>query len=130
MPIKCVKYRDWTLHCNYTTNFCFLKVRARDFGVPPLSAEVPVTIYVQDVNDHSPMFQQMIYKRSIPEDMPGGTPILEVHWVKLNHLYIVIFSILDTATLEANIFKEYWKTWWVSLTQIKSDINNTLYSSR
>ncbi|CAH0406856.1 unnamed protein product [Chilo suppressalis] len=55
-----------------------LTVRARDFGVPALSSTVPVTIYVQDVNDHAPMFQQMIYKRSIPEDMPGGTSVLEV----------------------------------------------------
>ncbi|XP_063360334.1 cadherin-23 [Cydia amplana] len=55
-----------------------LTVRARDFGVPPLSSTVPVTIYVQDVNDHAPLFQQMMYKRSIPEDMPGGTSVLEV----------------------------------------------------
>ncbi|XP_026315340.1 cadherin-23 [Hyposmocoma kahamanoa] len=55
-----------------------LTVRARDFGIPPLSSTVPVTIYVQDVNDHAPMFQQMLYKRSIPEDMPGGTSVLEV----------------------------------------------------
>ncbi|XP_061729835.1 cadherin-23 [Cydia pomonella] len=55
-----------------------LTVRARDFGVPPLSSTVPVTIYVQDVNDHAPTFQQMMYKRSIPEDMPGGTSVLEV----------------------------------------------------
>ncbi|KAM3963622.1 cadherin-23 [Aphomia sociella] len=55
-----------------------LTVRARDFGEPPLSSTVPVTIYVQDVNDHAPLFQQMLYKRSIPEDMPGGTSVLEV----------------------------------------------------
>ncbi|CAH2076820.1 unnamed protein product, partial [Iphiclides podalirius] len=55
-----------------------LIVRARDFGVPPLSSTVPVTIYVQDLNDHAPVFQQMVYKRSIPEDMPGGTSVLEV----------------------------------------------------
>ncbi|XP_073949712.1 cadherin 88C [Choristoneura fumiferana] len=55
-----------------------LTVRARDFGVPPLSSTVPVTIYIQDVNDHAPLFQQMMYKRSIPEDMPGGTSVLEV----------------------------------------------------
>ncbi|KAI5639888.1 cadherin domain-containing protein [Phthorimaea operculella] len=55
-----------------------LTVRARDFGTPSLSSTVPVTIYVQDVNDHAPMFQQMLYKRSIPEDMPGGTSVLEV----------------------------------------------------
>ncbi|CAB3223205.1 unnamed protein product [Arctia plantaginis] len=55
-----------------------LIVRARDFGEPPLSSTVPVTIYIQDVNDHAPMFQQLMYKRSIPEDMPGGTSVLEV----------------------------------------------------
>nr|XP_034827125.1 cadherin-23 [Maniola hyperantus] len=55
-----------------------LTVKARDFGIPPLSSTVPVTIYVQDVNDHAPLFTQMIYKRSIPEDMPGGTSVLEV----------------------------------------------------
>ncbi|XP_060803722.1 cadherin-23 [Amyelois transitella] len=55
-----------------------LTVRARDFGTPPLSSAVPVTVYVQDVNDHAPLFQQMLYKRSIPEDMPGGTSVLEV----------------------------------------------------
>ncbi|XP_022120263.2 cadherin-23 [Pieris rapae] len=55
-----------------------LTVRARDFGSPPLSSTAPVTIYVQDVNDHAPAFTQMMYKRAIPEDMPGGTSVIEV----------------------------------------------------
>ncbi|CAH0714568.1 unnamed protein product, partial [Brenthis ino] len=55
-----------------------LTVLARDFGVPPLSSTVPVTIYVQDVNDHAPLFTQTVYRRAIPEDMPGGTSVLEV----------------------------------------------------
>ncbi|GBP37114.1 Cadherin-23 [Eumeta japonica] len=55
-----------------------LTIKARDFGSPSLSSTVPVTIYVQDVNDHVPMFTQMVYKRSIPEDMAGGTSVLEV----------------------------------------------------
>ncbi|XP_050665095.1 cadherin-23 [Leptidea sinapis] len=55
-----------------------LIVRARDFGTPSLSSTVSVTIYVQDVNDHAPMFQQMMYRRAIPEDMPPGTSVLEV----------------------------------------------------
>ncbi|CAH4029361.1 unnamed protein product [Pieris brassicae] len=55
-----------------------LTVRARDFGSPPLSSTAPVTIYVQDVNDHAPTFTQMMYKRAIPEDMPGGTSVIEV----------------------------------------------------
>ncbi|XP_053612756.1 cadherin-23 [Plodia interpunctella] len=55
-----------------------LTVRARDFGTPPLSSAAPVTVYVQDVNDHAPLFQQMLYRRSIPEDLPGGASVLEV----------------------------------------------------
>ncbi|CAH2108500.1 unnamed protein product [Euphydryas editha] len=55
-----------------------LTVRARDFGTPSLSSTVPVSIYVQDVNDHAPQFTQTVYRRAIPEDMPGGTSVLEV----------------------------------------------------
>ncbi|VVC96242.1 unnamed protein product [Leptidea sinapis] len=56
----------------------FEQIPARDFGTPSLSSTVSVTIYVQDVNDHAPMFQQMMYRRAIPEDMPPGTSVLEV----------------------------------------------------
>ncbi|XP_046962418.1 cadherin-23 isoform X2 [Vanessa cardui] len=55
-----------------------LTVRARDFGSPPLSSTVPVSVYVHDVNDHAPLFTQAVYRRAIPEDMPGGTSVLEV----------------------------------------------------
>lgn len=54
------------------------QVLARDFGTPSLSSTVPVSIYVQDVNDHAPQFTQTVYRRAIPEDMPGGTSVLEV----------------------------------------------------
>ncbi|CAG9578961.1 unnamed protein product [Danaus chrysippus] len=55
-----------------------LTVQARDFGSPSLSSTVPVTVYVADVNDHSPSFTQTVYRRAIPEDMPGGTSVIEV----------------------------------------------------
>ncbi|KAJ9587165.1 hypothetical protein L9F63_019319, partial [Diploptera punctata] len=55
-----------------------LVVEASDLGTPSLSAEVLVTIYVQDVNDHAPQFEHQEYKKSIPEDMPGGSSILQV----------------------------------------------------
>ncbi|XP_069668723.1 cadherin-23 isoform X2 [Periplaneta americana] len=53
-------------------------VEAKDMGTPSLSSEVLVTVYVQDVNDHSPQFEQDDYRRSIPEDIEGGSSILQV----------------------------------------------------
>ncbi|XP_021707792.1 cadherin-23 isoform X2 [Aedes aegypti] len=56
----------------------FLTVLASDSGVPKLSTKVPVTIHVQDVNDHPPQFLHSVYTQSVPENLPSGSPILEV----------------------------------------------------
>jgi len=55
-----------------------LVVQAQDMGAPSLSSQVLITIYVQDVNDHAPQFEKHEYTRSIPEDMQGGSSILQV----------------------------------------------------
>ncbi|XP_075231619.1 cadherin 88C [Lycorma delicatula] len=55
-----------------------LKVRATDLGTPPLFNEVPVTVYVQDVNDNAPRFEVERYEKTIPEDLPGGSSVLKV----------------------------------------------------
>lgn len=55
-----------------------LVVRARDMGTPSLSSDVPLTVYLKDVNDNAPAFERALYKRNIPEDVPGGTSILQV----------------------------------------------------
>lgn len=55
-----------------------LIVQAQDMGSPSLSSEVLVTVYVQDVNDHAPQFEQDQYTKSVPEDMQGGSSILQV----------------------------------------------------
>lgn len=56
----------------------YLTVSASDGGMPSLSSQVPLTIYVQDVNDHPPVFQRAFYERTIPEDLASGSPVLEV----------------------------------------------------
>ncbi|KAH8267311.1 hypothetical protein KR018_005727 [Drosophila ironensis] len=56
-----------------------LLVRARDSGIPMLSTVVPVLIYVQDVNDNPPIFQRSFYAKTVAEDLPGGSPVLEVN---------------------------------------------------
>ena len=55
-----------------------LVVQAQDLGVPPMWAQALVTIYVQDINDHAPLFEQNFYAKSIPEDLPGGSSVLQV----------------------------------------------------
>ncbi|XP_046805505.1 cadherin-23 [Lucilia cuprina] len=55
-----------------------LLIRARDSGIPMLSTVVPVLIYVQDINDNPPIFHKSFYSKSIPEDLPGGSSVLQV----------------------------------------------------
>ncbi|KAH8293460.1 hypothetical protein KR054_000643 [Drosophila jambulina] len=55
-----------------------LLVRARDSGIPMLSTVVPVLIYIQDVNDNAPIFQRSFYAKTVPEDLPGGSSVLQV----------------------------------------------------
>lgn len=56
-----------------------LTLRAHDLGYPSLFSEVPLTIYIQDVNDNEPYFEQQLYNQTIPEDLKGGTAILQVN---------------------------------------------------
>uniref|UniRef100_A0A8C6X3J6 Protocadherin Fat 3 n=1 Tax=Naja naja TaxID=35670 RepID=A0A8C6X3J6_NAJNA len=51
---------------------CSLKVRATDNGFPPLSSEVIVNIYVTDMNDNPPIFNQLIYESYVSELAPRG----------------------------------------------------------
>uniref|UniRef100_A0A8C5QK66 Protocadherin Fat 3 n=1 Tax=Leptobrachium leishanense TaxID=445787 RepID=A0A8C5QK66_9ANUR len=49
-----------------------LKIRATDNGFPALSSEVLVTIYITDLNDNSPIFNQLIYESYVSELAPRG----------------------------------------------------------
>lgn len=59
-----------------------LKVRARDWGTPSLFSDAPLVIYLQDVNDHAPQFEFVFYNVSVPENLPGGTSILQVKYIR------------------------------------------------
>ncbi|XP_044743020.1 cadherin-23, partial [Chrysoperla carnea] len=53
-------------------------IQGRDMGTPSLWSEVPLIVYLQDVNDHAPQFEKNFYNRTIPEDTPSGTSVLQV----------------------------------------------------
>ncbi|XP_041440520.1 protocadherin Fat 3 isoform X2 [Xenopus laevis] len=50
----------------------YLKIRATDNGFPSLSSEVLVTIYITDLNDNPPVFNQLIYESYVSELAPRG----------------------------------------------------------
>uniref|UniRef100_UPI00398F28FC protocadherin Fat 4 n=1 Tax=Pristiophorus japonicus TaxID=55135 RepID=UPI00398F28FC len=58
---------------NYT-----LTVIATDKGEPPLSSSMDVTVIVLDVNDNTPVFQQLLYKVEISENTLSGIDLIQV----------------------------------------------------
>nr|XP_011305107.1 PREDICTED: uncharacterized protein LOC105267741 [Fopius arisanus] len=46
-----------------------------------LSASVPVTIFIRDVNDNSPEFQETSYEVTLSENVTAGTRVVQVHAV-------------------------------------------------
>lgn len=66
-----------------------LFVEARDRGIPSLSSEVPVIIYIEDENDHAPQFEYSFYQASIPEDLAPGSTVLQVSVVKFGYICLI-----------------------------------------
>ncbi|XP_050299893.1 cadherin-23 isoform X2 [Anthonomus grandis grandis] len=62
----------------------YLTVRATDWGEPSLFSEVPLLIYVEDVNDNPPVFEQLYYNISISESTESGTDIIQVKAIDLD----------------------------------------------
>lgn len=51
-------------------------IRCRDFGIPPLSSVLTVTLRIQDVNEHAPEFQLPVFVASVPENSRPGVEIV------------------------------------------------------
>jgi len=58
-----------------------LVVQAQDRGLPSLSDETHVIVYVEDVNDFGPKFESGSYETTISEDLIGGSTVLQVIFV-------------------------------------------------
>ena len=61
-----------------TTPLYRFEVSGTDHGKPPLKGTTNVHITVTDVNDNKPRFLQSNYGKSIKENVPPGTKVLEV----------------------------------------------------
>ncbi|XP_006866312.1 PREDICTED: protocadherin gamma-B5 [Chrysochloris asiatica] len=55
-----------------------LVLTALDGGIPTLSGTTELRIQVTDANDNPPVFNQDVYRVSLPENAPPGTPVLRV----------------------------------------------------
>ena len=52
-----------------------VKVQVNDLGQPQLQSEKEFTIHIEDVNDHTPYFDQENYELTVPEDMPVNSKL-------------------------------------------------------
>lgn len=76
----------------------YLRVVARDDGVPSMSSNVSVIVYLHDINDNAPQFERDFYVASILENTEGGTSITRVRknvdlLIKMYSLFNFNFSI-------------------------------------
>ncbi|NP_001076033.2 protocadherin gamma-A6 isoform X9 [Pan paniscus] len=55
-----------------------LVLTAMDGGDPVRSSIAQILVTVLDVNDNTPVFTQPVYRVSVPENLPVGTPVLAV----------------------------------------------------
>lgn len=53
-------------------------ITVRDKGFPQLSSSMNLTVIVEDINDHAPVFSQALYSVLIYEDTSCGTSLLTV----------------------------------------------------
>ena len=56
---------------SYFENSLTLEVTATDDGSPPLSSRQLVTLILEDVNDHTPIFEYSSYETSLLETISG-----------------------------------------------------------
>ena len=52
---------------------------AMDGGDPARSSAARILVTVLDANDNAPVFTQPVYRVSVPENLPVGTPVLSVN---------------------------------------------------
>lgn len=62
-----------------------------DDGKPPLSSTTRVVVKVEDINDHSPEFEQQFYKVQIPANIDSETPLFQVRSVHFSAIFYMSY---------------------------------------
>ncbi|XP_027864167.1 protocadherin alpha-2-like isoform X7 [Xiphophorus couchianus] len=62
-----------------TRSVITLLLTAIDGGKPPKSGSINVHVYIIDANDNIPSFSQSLYKVSVKENAPLGTPVIKLN---------------------------------------------------
>ena len=55
-----------------------IEVVAIDYGLVPLTGSATVRVYIQDINDHAPIFNDTLYSANVTENAPNGTVVSTV----------------------------------------------------
>ncbi|KFB49038.1 AGAP000153-PA-like protein [Anopheles sinensis] len=75
-----VRVRDNTRLDYEAATYVHFQILAQELGpATNLSTLVNVTVYLSDVNDNAPVFEQSDYLVDLPENMTAGTRVVQVH---------------------------------------------------
>ncbi|KXJ84085.1 hypothetical protein RP20_CCG020013 [Aedes albopictus] len=75
-----IRVRDNSLLDYEAAEYVHFQILAQELGpATNLSASVNVTVYLSDVNDNAPMYEQNDYIVDLPENMTAGTRVVQVH---------------------------------------------------
>ncbi|XP_058444288.1 cadherin-86C isoform X3 [Malaya genurostris] len=75
-----IRVRDNSLLDYETVEFVHFQILAQELGpATNLSTSVNVTVYLSDINDNPPVFEQSDYIVDLPENMTAGTRVVQVH---------------------------------------------------
>ncbi len=74
-----------------------LVVAAMDTGTPRLTGTGTVVVHVNDVNDHSPLFDSVRYVAKVAENAPAGSSVARVRATDADDGLnaVVVYSLLD-----------------------------------
>ena len=69
----------------------------RDDGRPPLSSTTRVVVQVEDVNDHSPVFEEKFYIVQIPATPSTDKPLFQVRTANFRPAHTAAGCCINTA---------------------------------
>lgn len=85
-----------TRHLDYeSTHRHSLVITATDMGIPSLSANLTVSVEVQDVNDNPPIFERAEYTVKVLETLPINSQV-STSWHSVYKLYSKSLSLIWT----------------------------------